>query len=603
LTDGGVRLAASCRGGNVGRFLDMPNARRILGALTVALLPQTVVAQQSPALAAMVARGDSAWTAERHDAAFVAYDSVVRADSAFSSRAVYRLGTLRSWRNELREAIQLHQLYVRLEPRDLEGRVGLARVYAWASRFDASIATYDTVLAREADYRDAAFGRATALAWSGKLAESIAAYDAWLRTHPTDSEAELGRARVLSWAGRLDEALAVYEKVAKTGNAAEAEKGIARVTGWRGDLEGSERLWRAAAAKYPRDPETWVGLGQVLRWMGRPFAARDALEKALEIKPSYDDARSQLQWVRAEIGQSAAPSFVHTTDSEHNDGNAFSVSADAAVGTNARVGARGAWKSNSAPAGTGTSIALRGAGEWQPGDGSMSVRGDLGFASMSARRGTAPERSYTTVVGGLRGRARLFERLRLGLGYSRDAFDDVVSTMTEGLSIGTLDGDVSVSLPSRVTLSAFAASSQASGDTIASNSRASWGANARWMPRRDVALMANMRTLSWDHPAYGTYFAPQRFTLMELAARWERPVDLGWLAAAEFGFGSQSIRFESDPAAKRSVPRGSVSFGWRPEPGREIMVTWLFANVASAATLATSDYSYRALTITGRLTR
>jgi tetratricopeptide (TPR) repeat protein len=586
----------------------MPIRRSILLGLAFAsvIIPAGRALAQAGtggALAALVSRGDAAWTAERHDEAFAAYDSVVRADSAFSSRAVYRLGTLRSWRNELREAIQLHQLYVRLEPRDLEGRVGLARVYSWASKFETSIATYDTVLAREADYRDAAFGRATALAWWGKLDEAIAAYDAWIRTHPTDTEAELGRARVLSWAGRLDEALAVYEKAAKSGNAAEAEKGIARVTAWRGDVEGSERLWRDATVKYPRDAETWVGLGQVLRWMGRPFAARDALEQALEVRPSNDDARTQLRWVRAEIGQSAAPSFVHTSDSEHNDGDALIVAADAAVGNHVRAGARGAWKSNSSPSGSGTSVALRGAADWQPGDGAMGVRGDLGFSSMSARRGVAPSRSFTTVVGGVRGRARFLERIRVGLGYSRDAFDDVVSTMTEGLSIATLDGDVSVSLPSRVTLSAFAASSKARGDTIAANSRASWGANVRWMPRRDIALMSNMRTLSWEHPAYGTYFAPQRFTLLELAARWERPVDLGWLAAAEFGFGSQSIRFENDPATKRNVPRGSVSFGWRPQPGREIMVTWLFANVASAATLASSEYSYRALTITGRLTR
>jgi tetratricopeptide (TPR) repeat protein len=268
----------------------MPTGRRTLCALALAILPHLAQAQQSPALAAVVARGDAAWTAERHDLAYAIYDSVVSADSAFSSRAVYRLGTLRSWRNELREAIQLHQLYVRLEPRDLEGRVGLARVYSWASRFEASIATYDTVLAREADYRDAAFGRATALAWWGKLDEAIAAYDAWIKAHPTDTEAELGRAQVLSWAGRLDEALAVYEKAAKSGNTAEAEKGIARVTAWRGDVEGSERLWRAATVKYPRDAETWVGLGQVLRWMGRPFAARDALEHALVVKPSNDDA-------------------------------------------------------------------------------------------------------------------------------------------------------------------------------------------------------------------------------------------------------------------------------------------------------------------------
>jgi tetratricopeptide (TPR) repeat protein len=571
--------------------------RALLAAVTLA-----TSASAQGAGANALARGDAAWTAQDFDAAYIAYDSVVRADST-QSRAVYRLGVLTSWRNDLTEAIRLHQLYVRLEPQDLEGRVGLARVYSWASKFATSVATFDTVLAREADYRDAAFGRATALAWWGKLDESIAAYDAWIRTHPSDTEAELGRARVLSWAGRLDEALAVYERLAKAGNPAEAEKGIARVTAWRGELEKSEQLWNAVTGKYPRDPEVWVGLGQTLRWMGRPFASRDALEQALKVRPQYEDAHTQLRWVRAEINPSASPTYTRSTDSEHNDGNTFAVRADAAVGTKARAGVRAQFRGNTSPSGSGNSTSLRASGEVQPGDGKYALRGELGVTSMTSKVGVVESPSYTIVVGGVRGRTTLGERVRVGGGVSRDAFDDIVLTMREGLGITTLDADASVTLPRRTTLSAFASTSSASGDTIASNSRTTAGASLRWTPRRDIALMANVRTFGWDHPAYGTYFAPQRFTLAELAARWERPVDLGWLAAAEFGFGSQSIRFENDDASKRSVPRGSVMLGWRPVPGREVTLTWLFANVASASTLKESEYSYRALTITAKLTR
>lgn len=555
------------------------------------------------ALPAILARGDDAWKASRYEDAYASYDTVVRADSGVASRAVYRLGVLKSWRNDLKDAIQLHRLYVRLEPGDLEGMVGLARVYSWASRFETAIATYDSVLAREADYRDAAFGRATALAWWGKLDQSIAAYEAWIGTHPTDTDAKLERARVLSWAGRLDEALAVYQEAAKGGNPAEAEKGIARVTGWRGDLQESERLWLITTEKYPRDPDAWVGLGQVRRWLGRPFAAREALEQALKIRPSYEDAHSQLQWVRAEIGKAVAPTYTHTTDSEHNDGNTFTAMADAAVSTNARAGARFMWRGNSSPAGSGTSTALRVAGDWQPGDGRASLRGDLGISSISEKLGIGASSSHSTVVGGFRGRILIGERLRVSAGYARDAFDDIVLTMRRGLAIGTLDADATVTLPSRVSASAFLATSRASGDSVSSNSRTTMGASARWTPRRELAVMLNVRTSSWTDPAYGVYFAPQRFTLAELAARWERPVDLGWLYGAELGFGTQSIRFESNPASSRSVPRGSVFAGWRPEPGREVIVTWLFANVASAATLSQSEYSYRALTISARLTR
>jgi tetratricopeptide (TPR) repeat protein len=553
--------------------------------------------------AAVLARADAAWTANRHDEAYAAYDSVVRADSNAASRAVYRLGVLKSWRNDLQASIRLHQLYVRQEPRDLEGRVGLARVYSWASKFPESIATYDTVLAREADYRDAAFGRATALAWWGKLDESIAAYDAWIKTHPTDNEAKLNRARVLSWAGRLDEALAVYETAAKSGEAAEAEKGVARVTGWKGDLDKSEGLWRAATEHYPKDPETWVGLGQVQRWMGRPFAARDALNKALEVRPSYDDARAQMRWVRAEIGQSFRATYTGTTDSEENGGGTVGVAADAAVGTNARAGVRVQSRNNTATASSGTSSAVRVVGDWQPGDGKLGVHGEVGSASVSSLFGGNVSHNFTTPLFGVRGRAQVSERIRVGAGYSRDAFDDIVRTMYEGMATSTFDADASLSLPSRVTISAGMAATQARGDTMSSNSRTSFTASARWMPNRELALMANMRTFGWDHPAYGTYFAPQRFTLTEVAARYERAVDLGWQGGVEVGLGTQSIRFESDPASSRGVSRGSIFVGWRFEPGREVLLTWLFANVASAGTLKESEYSYRALTLTARITR
>jgi tetratricopeptide (TPR) repeat protein len=570
-------------------------------ALAVAtFLPALVLAQG----ATVVARGDAAWDAKRYPEALAAYDSVVRADSAASSRAVYRLAVLRSWNNELREAIALHRLYVRLEPRDLEGLVGLARVYAWDSRFATSVATYDSVLAREADYRDAAFGRATALAWWGKLDASVAAYDAWIRTHANDTEAELGRARVLSWAGRLDEALAVYERVAaRSGAAAEAEKGIARVTGWSGDLERSEELWRAMTAKYPDDPETWVGLGQVLRWLGRPFAARDALDQALKLRPQYDDARSQLRWVRAETGWSVSPTFTATTDSEYNDGTVFSIGADGSLGEESRVNARAVFRSNSSPVASGASQTVRVGAQWQPNRGRTTLRADIGAAQVSFTAPGGVNRRFSPFVGGARAGAQVTTRVTVSGGVARDAFDDIVTTMREELVLTTADGDITVSLPSRVSLFAYLASSSAAGDTGESNSRLTVGGSARWTVRRGIALSLNARTASWSHPAFGSYFAPQWFSVAELAGRWERHGDLGLIASAEAAVGRQSIRFEQDPSSSQMTPRISGTLGWRAAPGREVMLTGLVANVASPGTVAQSDYQYSAFTISARFTR
>lgn len=153
------------------------------------------------ALAARVAQGDSAWAREDHPAARAAYDAVVRADSAFSSRAVFRLGLLHAWSNRFDPALAALRLYVRLEPADLEGRVALARTYAWASRYATSLVQYDSVLARDPAYRDAVVGRAQTLAWSDRIPEAEGALERWLEGHADDVEAWTLLGQFRRWRG------------------------------------------------------------------------------------------------------------------------------------------------------------------------------------------------------------------------------------------------------------------------------------------------------------------------------------------------------------------------------------------------------------------
>ena len=196
---------------------------RIAAALlAIALVTGRAAAQQDPSrasrdtLAARVARGDSAWAREDHPAARAAYDAVVRADSSFSSRAVFRLGLLQAWDNRFEPALAALRLYVRLEPADLEGRVALARTYAWASRYATALAQYDSVLARDATYRDAVVGKAQTLAWSDRLPEAEAQLERWLERRADDVEAWTLLGQFRRWRGdaraadaALDRALAL----------------------------------------------------------------------------------------------------------------------------------------------------------------------------------------------------------------------------------------------------------------------------------------------------------------------------------------------------------------------------------------------------------
>src|SRR5918999_1766958 len=129
-------------------------------ALTLVLLSAAPArAQTTRTVRELMAAGDTAWTARQQGAARAAYAEVVRRDSSYS-RAFYRLATLLAWKNSLDEALALYRLYTRLEPRDANGPLAVARTLAWASRYGEAIATYDSLLARDRGLQPAALGRA-----------------------------------------------------------------------------------------------------------------------------------------------------------------------------------------------------------------------------------------------------------------------------------------------------------------------------------------------------------------------------------------------------------------------------------------------------------
>jgi len=109
-----------------------PSLRLVLRlALSSAALltPRVARPQAAPTVAELIASGDSAWTAGKFDAAFARYARVLEQDST-SGRALFRMATLLAWRNELDRSIGLYRHYVKLSPRDDDGRIALARVLA-----------------------------------------------------------------------------------------------------------------------------------------------------------------------------------------------------------------------------------------------------------------------------------------------------------------------------------------------------------------------------------------------------------------------------------------------------------------------------------------
>ncbi len=154
---------------------------------------------------------DDAWRERRYDAAFDGYTLVLRQDSS-AARALMRVATLLSWRNDLDRSIALFRQYVRLVPNDDDGRVGLARVLAWRGRYRESLALSDSMLAANPRQRDATLLAAQTVAWSGQLEAAIARYRRWLALHDNDVEAWTALAQTWRWAARPDETRQASER-------------------------------------------------------------------------------------------------------------------------------------------------------------------------------------------------------------------------------------------------------------------------------------------------------------------------------------------------------------------------------------------------------
>lgn len=471
--------------------------RRASAALVLVLSAGGADAQQGPgALAARVAAGDSAWVREDHDAARTAYRAVVRADSSFSPRAVFRLGLLESWRNRYSDALTLLRLYARLEPADLDGRLALARTLAWADR-----------------------------------------------------------------------------------------------------IPEAERLLEQWLEQSPQDAEAWGLLGQFRRWRGAPRSAEVALRRALATDSTERNAQEQLRWVEADLHPVATSTAVLARDSERNDLWHLDVAGSARLLHDVRVGAQ--VRSTRVSVDGVDPLVVPGVlatAQWQPDGAPWMVAMELGgvqypaAAAPSALQGRA----------GLRAATRS-GRWRLGGGIGREPLDELRSMASRALMFTVGNADLSYALTSRTSFGLAASRGDVRGVGV-DNSRTTALGALRFTPRRGISTALTHRVVRWDAPAFGVFFAPQTWTVTEASLGWERPVDLGLLLGADVAVGAQSVAFLSDPATRSSAPRAAARFGYRARPGREILATLVYANVAGVGTISASDYRYGALTIAGRWT-
>lgn len=506
--------------------------RLFTAVLAIACSVGTAAAQSAgEAVARDLAAADSAWARDDHPTALRLYGAVVRADSAYATRALFRVGLLNGWRRAFSPALAALRLYVRLEARDPEGRLALARTHAWANQFSAALAHYDTLLRSAPEYRDAVLGRATTLAWAGRLPEAEASVTGWLRTNP-------------------------------------------------------------------RDAGGWTQLAQFRRWQGNAHGAAAALDTALAIAPEDPEARAQKAWVDAEVNPSVSVASVLAQDSEQNDLRDLIVSGSVPRRGGLRLSAAARVREVRFPAAEAIRVpGVLGVLQWQPPGSDWTFRAEAG--ALQYPDGLAPAAAQGRFGGRISG--RLGPNWRVGSGIAREPFDDLLSTATRGLMITVADADAAYTITPTVSVAAAASRGAVGGGGLA-NARTTGQAALRYAPLRSTTVALSHREVRWDEPAFGVFFAPQTWRVTELGLAWTTLRELGLVAGGDVAVGRQSIAFLGGPLATSSAPRATLRLGWRPRPGREVVAALLFANVAGAGAVTTSDYRYGALTVTGRWT-
>ncbi len=252
-------------------------------------------------------------------------------DFAFNKR----LATLylNSPRKEMDRAARHFSIAHKLNPRDADVELNLAKSYSWSGQYAAAIATFRKVLVRDPANGVAHLEIARAQNYSGQYAAARQTYEDYLKRRPSDREvrleyaallslnkdyegalaqyrqvlkaqpsnvnAKLGEAGVLSWQGKLNESLKVYDEVLRGAqNRYEALRGKAFALLWLQRYEDADELFAQANRLRPPDKETQEAVRQIARWKAEEPDRRRQMEMD-QLRQQINSAMAQNNLPRA----------------------------------------------------------------------------------------------------------------------------------------------------------------------------------------------------------------------------------------------------------------------------------------------------------------
>lgn len=266
-------------------------------------MAQTVV-DRWPTGFAHTMLGTALAIAGRHDEAI----AHLREAARDYPRARYHLGGELFNQGRLEEAEEQLQRFVEHEPDLVEAvraRLMMGRVLLTQRRYAPATDQFRLVLSMTAERDDA---HITAIGFLGdalfeqdQFDEAVRYYSAYLTARPNDAGALTNLGISLASTGKADQALPAFRRAVEIDPAnASARQNLARALLNQGDLEGAA----AQATQLLRMREDAVGhdlLGRVLGSQGKIDEAVREFERALQIDPTYEQARQDLAVTRRGI--------------------------------------------------------------------------------------------------------------------------------------------------------------------------------------------------------------------------------------------------------------------------------------------------------------
>jgi len=253
-------------------------------------------------------------------------DAVSHLQEAFKRDAGYapagvRLAELLFESGQIEASAKVYEEAVRQNPKLASAHLGLGRVRAARSEWEAAIEAFRQSCELFENYAAAHYALAMAYRRTGnatKASEHLERHQR-ARQYPQPSEdplldavkslyagglSHVAKASSLAQEGKLAEAVAAFESALKVNpRLVIAHVNLIAMYGHMGMPDKAEKQFRAAVALDPGWIEAYYNWGLLLYRQKRTGEAAEALRKAVQLNPSYADAHAQLGLLLEETGR------------------------------------------------------------------------------------------------------------------------------------------------------------------------------------------------------------------------------------------------------------------------------------------------------------